>query len=240
MSKFELPKINAPTYNTTLPESNIEVKFRPYLVKEEKFMVVAAESDDSDIDSILSQIIENCTFGQVDARKLSSLDMEWLLLQIRIKAKGDSVELVLDCNNEVNEKICNHRNTIEVKLSTAMVIDAKSDDVIKLDAANGVKMKRLSLKDHMRISSLDSSVRDFNFVLESIEQLFFGDDVYIASELDKEAIEDFLNDLTGENLDMLIEYVHNAPKIVVSANFLCEKCGYKEDVKIAGIDNFFA
>jgi len=239
MSNFELPKINAPTYNTTLPDSKVEVKFRPYLVKEEKYMVVAAESDDSDIDSVLSQIIENCTFGAVISSTLSSVDMEWLLLQIRIKSKGDSVELVLDCCNEVNDKECKHRNTIGVKLSDAMVIDNKVSDVINFDSVNGVKMKRISLKENMTITAAEPSTRDFDLVVASLDQFFFGDDVFVASDLAKEAIENFLNDLTGDQLDMLIEYVHNAPKIVVTANFVCEKCGYKEDVKIAGIDNFF-
>jgi len=237
---MSLPKINAPRYKTTLPDSKVEVEYRPYLVREEQLMVVVADDSDGDIITTMNQVLASCTFGKVDIETLSAIDTEWLLLKIRIKAKGDKTEVSLECKNEVDGVECNTINTVDVKLSEAIVIENNNvSDVISLTDTCGVKMFRMNLDTQLTLAEEDESVRDFKIVLNSVDQIFFGDEVYLAKDIGEEAVENWLGDLTGTQLDQLIEYVHNAPRIVIDAKFHCMKCGYEEDIKIAGIDSFF-
>jgi len=239
-----LPKLSTPTYETTLPSSGKKIKYRPYLVKEERLLLIASESDDADETSIMNQIVSNCTFGKLNIFDLEGVDLEWLLLQIRIKAKGADAEIVLECSNKLDDdSVCGHRTTTTVDLNKAIKCKTleDTDKVIMFEDEIGVKMRALTFKE---IEEIESSLNTpteilFEKIVRSIDMIFFGEDVWKSSEVTREALYEFVDNLREEYFAKLFEFVNTTSAIAVEIDFECEKCKFKDTIKFTDLDDFF-
>lgn len=234
----ELPKLACiPEYTTTLP-SGKTIKYRPFLVKEEKMLLLSAESGD-DGNRIISQIIEACTFGAMKGKKMSLSDMEWMLIHLKIVSKGGESKLGLTCSNEVDGEVCDQYTEFSINVKDYTFDDDNIDRVIKLSDTDGLKIKDLSVEDVLRIEQLDSEIEQkFEKLYSSIEMFYFGDDVFLSKDCSREAIESYFDSLTHAQLELIIQRIESLPKIMLNIPFVCPKCGHKEDLKIEGIDYF--
>jgi hypothetical protein len=244
-----LPKVDVPLYEITLPLMKKKVKFRPFLVKEEKILLMAAESkDESGVILAIKQIITNCLITKMDVDDLPILDFEYLFLHLRARSVGETVDLQYKCNNDINEggeqRKCNH----VVKLSfNALEVepDLKSEQTNKIELTQklGLVLKyptfgsveTLSTKEN--INPTDVVVET---ILGSIDYIYDDESLYYAKDTPREELIDFIDSLTRDQFQKIQNFFENIPKLTKKLDFNCVKCGYADNIEIEGIQSFFA
>lgn len=247
-----LPKIEQPYYNTILPVSGETVKYRPYLVKEEKIILIAMSGGaEDDMKSAIIQIISNCTDGLVNPVKMNSIDISFLMSKIRSASKGGIVEIGMRCKNDIgfNEgteeepnivtKPCNHLNTIPVDLDQMGLTDVPKDikDTVTISDTLGIKLKMPGIDILDIIQGENINIVD---ILPSvIEYIYDADSIYKLEDATKEEVSEFIESLNDEHLRQIDAYFSSIPKLKVDIKFQCEKCGHKESITIEDIQNFF-
>jgi len=235
-----LPQVNkdVPVHETTLPFSKKKVEFRPFLVKEEKILIIAAASDNADEQkAAVKQIIDNCTFTKVDLSKLEDVDVEWLMLELRKRSKGTKSPLSYRCMNEVDGKVCNTQIDVEADLEKVRYVSEADSDVIKLNEEIGLKMK-LPKRSETRES--ESALEEaFDRIISCIDMVYAGDEVWHTKDLTRADLVDFIDTWSNDQLERVMNFVNNVPHLELDVEMTCPKCKYKEVVLIEGLDNFF-
>lgn len=237
-----LPKIETPTYNLILPSTGEKIKYRPFLVKEEKILLIATESEDAEaMQNAVKDIISNCTFGKIDPDDMAPFDVEWIFLQLRIKSKGENVDLTFRCNNEVDGEECGTVNNISIDLRE-INIDANDmkEKVIKITDSVGVEMTYPTFKSMENINEDASAAQQaLDMILNNIVCVFDGDEVYNANEdFTKEEITEFIDSLTEDQFKNIRDFFEDMPKIVYDVDYKCKKCGYEETLHLEGLQSF--
>jgi T4 bacteriophage base plate protein len=237
-----LPKIDAPTYEITLPVSKKKLQFRPFLVKEQKILLMAMESDESKlIENNVQQVLNNCCLTDINMEELPLVDMEYYFLNLRARSVGEVVDVKYKCENEVDGKPCGNImeskfNLLDVKVDTQNV----KDNTIKLKGDVGVKLK---YPDYAVVKSLQQaeSIADiaFELIIDCIDYVFDGDAVYYASETSREELMSFLESLTQDQFAKLEEFIDSLPKIEKKIELDCKKCGFHHTIDIEGLESFF-
>ena len=243
-----LPKIDVPLYEITLPLLKKKVKFRPFLVKEEKILLMAAESDDQDaILLAVKQIINNCCVSDIDIEDLPILDFEYLFMHLRARSVGEVVDLHYKCNNTISgegedEKKCNAL----VKLSfNALEIEPEISDVnnkIQLTSNLGVVLKYPNFKniqDIVEMKNLSPTDLVSKTIISSIDFVYDNESMYYAKDTPEEELMDFIDSLTREQFGKIQEFFDTIPKLKKQIKFTCQKCDYEEEVLLEGIQSFF-
>lgn len=238
-----LPILECPTYTCKLPTTNKEVKFRPFLVKEEKILLIAAMDEDNKdvILNAMEEMVDNCTFKQLDIKTLPAVDLEYLFLQIQRKSKGDTLDLQQKCQHTLEDgKVCGHTNNIVLDLSKCEFIKDKdfTTKVLLTDKV-GVKFKTPSLRDKSEYEKAvltgDSS-EIFNSLINFVEYIFEGDTLH--KDFTKDEFGMFIETLTAEQFKKFEDYFTKLPKLEIKLHTKCVKCGHEEDVTVSGIQDF--
>ena len=235
-----LPKINVPKYKLKLPSDGRAVNFRPFLVKEEKLLLIATETgEQAEIVTAIKNIITECT-DISDVEKLSTFDIEYLFLQIRTKSVGESVDVALTCPDD-------NETTVPVSIPL---------DEIKVVKTRGHK-KEIKLSDEVAISmgypSLESFV-SMNFVGEDetqidaiftmaascIETISDTEQVYDCKDLPKQEIVEFLEQLNTKQFMMIQKFFETMPKLTHTVKITNPNTGVESDVVLEGLASFFA
>jgi hypothetical protein len=236
-----LPKIEAPTYTITLPVSKTKLTFRPFLVKEQKILLMAMESQDEETaQTNVRQVLQNCTVSEVDIDSLPMVDVEYYFLNLRAKSIGEIVETKYKCENTVDDKVCN--NTLDVKFN-ALDVDItipENDEVIKLTDHIGVKMRYPNFSVIEKMKNTDS-LTDVAFELtrECIEYVYDDDAFYYSHETPKQELNDFLESLTKEQFEKIESFVDNLPSIQKTIDVKCSKCGFDHKIVLKDLNSFF-
>jgi len=234
-----LPKIQQPLYTTTLPISKKTVKYRPFILKEEKIILIAlAGEDNQDLVDAIDQIITNCTEGQVSAYDLNIIDLSFLIIKIRSAAKGGIVEIGMRCKNKVKEKVCNTLNTVSVNTDDLILTHKITPDKqIDLNETIGVTLKLPGLESI--VTEGDESRTETEVLASIIDTVYDENGVYQISNEPKEDVIEFVESLSEEQLDKIDKYLKDIPQIKVDIPFVCEKCGYTEKIEVKDFQNFF-
>lgn len=229
--------LNTPTYEVELPLSKKSVKYRPYLVKEEKLLMMAMESQDQKmIMKTVQDIIQACTFGEVDAKSLPTAELELMFLKLRSKSVGETTNIGYEC------KSCGTKNELTINLEQ---VDLKQDQVvdnkIMLTDSVGIIMKFPTADDITRVlGSNDGEVKNtFAIINACIDAIFDENNVYEAANLDKKEVETFVESLNSQQFKKIQEFLTKMPKLSHDASFDCEKCGTHNDLIIEGLQAFF-
>ena len=233
-----LPKLNTPQYELELPSTGGKIKYRPFLVKEQKLLMMAQESENDDqISNTIISIINSCTDGKLDATKLPIFDVEYIFLQLRSKSVGEQIDLKYDpdCYEKCKalaeikvdikeikvEKTKNHSSRI--KLTKDVIVDLKYpkiDALAGLDSANQVDMV-------------------FGVVLDCIDKIYEGEETHNVTDYTKKELMEFLDSLNTEQFQQIQTFFDTMPKLRYHANWSCPKSGV-EDVKvIEALNSFF-
>lgn len=232
---MSLPKISAPIHTTVLPSSKMKVKYRPFLVKEEKLLLMAMESkDDDEMRTAVEQIIRNCSFDKLDPLTMSLVDIEWLFLQLRIKSKGETVDYSFKCNE------CGTTNDKQAALSKVKVVNKDFGNVIKLTSDIGLQMKSPSYELTGIISSKMNSEDIFNIILNSIEVIYEGEEVYKASDFSKDELMEFVEDLNDEQFKKIQNYFEHLISLELDVDFTCANCKKENTLTLKGLKDFLA
>jgi hypothetical protein len=243
-----LPKVDVPLYEITLPLMKKKVKFRPFLVKEEKILLMAAESDDQNaVILAIKQIITNCLVTKIDVDDLPIMDFEYLFLHLRARSVGETIDLQYKCNNDINEggeeRKCNHL----VKLSfNALEIEPEinSNEVNKIELTPklGIVLKYPtfgSIDDLTEKKNVSATELVLKTIISSIDYIYDDESLYYAKDTPKEELVDFVDSLTREQFSQIQNFFENIPKLKKKLDFNCGKCGYSDTIEIEGIQSFF-
>jgi len=238
-----LPKIDAPVYDLDLPLSKKQIKFRPFLVKEQKNLMMAMEADDKEtIERNIRQVLTNCTITDgVDIDKLPVIDVEYYFLNLRARSVGEIVENKYVCTNEVEGEQCGNKmlakfNILDVKVE----FDPNSSDEIKINDKITIKMKYPEFSLVNKLSNKDSAVDiAFEVVLDSIDYIFDGEQYYYAAETPREELMQFIESLNQEQFSKLEDFFNHLPKMNKKIEMKCSKCGFDHTISMEGLESFF-
>lgn len=229
-----LPKLETPTYELTLPSTGKKIKYRPYLVKEEKILQVALESKKSDeILNAVKELIRNCTFNSVDPDKLEMVDIEYLFIKLRAKASGEQVELELKCSNKECGKYVNY--ILDLDEVEPTYPDENISDKIMLNDTIGVVMKRPTIGMY----EIDETDDPLTYIDKLIVSVFDSDKVYPFAESTKKEREEFIDSLSDKNLQKIKQFLDSGPYIEHLIEFKCPHCGTTTKITLKGLDDFF-
>jgi hypothetical protein len=242
-----LPKIDVPIYETKLISSGKTIRYRPFLVKEQKLFLMAAESEDvKDTISAIKQVINNCVLDDIDVDNLSTFDIEYLFIQLRARSINEVVNLAFNCNNKIKnekdeEKICG--NLVKYDLNLLEIEPTKNDkhtDKIQLTDKLGVVLKypTFSAVNKLDVNS-DDMEQILDVIINCIDYIYDDEQVYYAKDSTKKELLEFVENMKQTDLEKVQDFFNTLPKIKKDLHFKCDKCGYEEDIIVEGIQNFF-
>ena len=245
-----LPKLTVPLYEVVCP-SGLKVSFRPFLVKEEKLLIVAMQSKESDtILSAAKQVLEQCVgkVSNLDIDKLPLFDVEFLFLNLRARSIGEQVNIKYKCNQQVTD--ANTGNLVTCNAVSEYPVDLLSikpiflpghKKYIQLTEDVGITLRYPTFKTYRGISRKDlPSEEAFAFLVDCIESINDKTTVVLTKEVPREEVEAFIDDMSKEQVAMLDAFFDTMPKIEKTIHFKCPKCAYEEEITVRGLDNFFA
>ena len=229
-----LPKLETPTYETVIPSTGRAIEYRPFLVKEEKILMIAQESNDpAQSLSALKKIIKSCTFDKVDPNELTTYDAEFLFLQLRIKSVGESVEFAIN-DEDTQEEIKLKVNLTDVEIHEPEV---KPQRDIKLNDSIGITLKEVTLKDAVGMTNID--MKDITSLVGiCIDTIYDEDKVYNARDVSKQELTSFVESMNHEQLNYIQEFITNQPTIKLDVPYRLQS-GEQKILKLRGLQDFF-
>lgn len=241
-----LPKVNNPTFTLDLPVSKKKVEFRPFLVKEEKMLLVAMESDETqDTINTIRNVLNNCIVTEeFYVNKLPSFEIEYLFLNIRAKSVGEVIDLKLKHPDDINKSgdECKHIQDVQVNIDDIKLqIPDEHTNTIMLTDTLGVVMSYPSLEfaDRMTGISQENTEDIFNIVCQSIDKIFDEDQVYETKEHTEKEINEFVESLNHKQFEKISGFFETMPKLKHNIEYTCEGCGEKQNYEVEGLENFF-
>ena len=237
-----LPKIDMPTYEIEIPSSKEKITVRPFNVKEEKLLLMAMESEDAnEIVKTDKQVINNCVIkGTVNIDKLPFFDIDFLFIFLRAKSIGESVEVNLTCNNEVDGKVCGNVFPAMMDIGKCEIVyPEKISEDIKLNEKQGVKMRYPNYAEMKRVEFNEDIDENTNTIVNSIEHIYDAKGMYSYKDYSKEELKEFVEGLTEANYKQMMAFVDNFPTFVVKMEAKCTKCGFHHNVRYTDFYDFF-
>lgn len=236
-----LPKIEHPTHEVYLKSLDKKIRYRPFLVKEEKLLLMAKESEDlNDILKTIKQIISNCCIDDIDVESLPIFDVEMFFIHLRINSVGETSDLMYTCTNVVNEEPCNH--VVEFALDLKNIkyrFNEAHNTIIALTKDIGVCMKYPSLT--LPQSLLDDKFQDggYEIISEYLDYIYDENQTYKKDNISKEELMAFFDDLSLEQVKAIKEFFITTPSVVLEQDIICGKCSNNHHMVLEGILNFF-
>jgi len=230
---MSIPFLKVPEYDLTL-SNNVKIKYRPFLIKEEKILLMANESrDEKEINNALISIVQNCTLSDVDVTKLPIYDFEYLWLNIRAKSVGEVIELKLKCPDDEQVTVDYELKIEDVKPDLNKKIETK----IEFEKGYGVIMRIPTIRDLTnKRTVLDLS---FNLVRDCIAQVFKDDEVFEAKDIEKEQLTEFVENLTTKQFKEVGKFFDSLPLVSHLIKYKNPKSGKDFELLLQGASDFF-
>ena len=237
-----LPKIVTPTYELVLPSSNRKIKFRPFLVKEEKILILAMESQDTkQIANAVKNVITHCILTKgVKVDKLSTFDIEYLFLNIRGKSVGEDIEVMVTCPDDGKTQVPTLINIDSIKVQRSD--DHETD--IKLDDTYTLRMKYPSLNEFIKSNFAggvdDMNVDDtFDLIASCIEQVYSEEESWSSADCTKKELNDFLEQLDSKQFKNIEKFFETMPKLSHTVTVINPNTKKENKIVLEGLQNFF-
>ncbi len=234
-----LPKLDLPIYELVLPSTKKKIKYRPFLVKEEKVLLIALESnDEKNIREAVVQLLKNCIQSRLKVENLSIFDLEYIFLNIRAVSVGEEVQMKITCSDDGETEVGYNLNLQDV---TVNFPEGHSNKIMLTDTT-GVIMKYPSFDRFVDANFAGKGVTQENvldIIAESIDQIFQGEEVFDQSTTSPKEFLQFVESLTNEQLIKLQEFFETAPRLEHNFRITNPKTGVESDYTISGLSNFF-
>ena len=237
-----LPKIATPTYELELPSTEQTIKFRPFLVKEEKLLVIALESEDTkQITNAIKTVIKNCieTKG-IKVETLPTFDIEYLFLNIRAKSVGEEIDVNIICPDDEETSVSVKINVDEIKIQT----NEDHTNKIKLDDTLMMEMKYPSLeqfiKNNFDISNNSAIDQSFELVASCVDKIYNEDEVWAAADVTKKELMDFLDQMNTSQFKQIEKFFETMPKLSHTIKVTNPNTEVESEVVLEGLSSFFA
>jgi len=232
-----LPQLNNARYEVAIPSTGQTVTYRPYLVKEEKILMMAMESNDTKmIMNATSDVIKACVFEDLNLDALAMFDIETLFIALRSKSVGETVDLSIKCDD------CDNRNEVQVRFEDikAPVVNNEDATIMVTDDV-GITLRYPSFNDisNIKEGSAETIEGAMQLVTKCITSIFDDNGVYDAKNETKKALTDFVESLNNEQFLKLSNFFSESPALTYDMEFKCSSCGKANSQELRGLQSFF-
>ena len=238
-----LPTISTPTYELTLPSSGKKIKYRPFLVREEKVLIMALESEDTkQITNSVIDILNSCILSKgIKLETLATFDIEYLFLNIRSKSVGETIDVNIVCPDDNKTQVAVTVDVDSIKIKK----DRKHKNVIKLDDNLSLKLKYPSMNQFID-SNFESKIDEsevkstLDMIISCIDVIFNEEESWPASESTPKELEDFIDQLNTKQFKLIEDFFATMPKLTHTIKVKNPNTGVESDVKLEGLAAFFS
>tara|TARA_R100000234_G_C4942068_1_gene153417 strand:+ start:37 stop:741 length:705 start_codon:yes stop_codon:yes gene_type:complete len=230
-----LPKLNTPQYDLELPSTGGKIKYRPFLVKEQKLLMMAQESENEDqIANTITSIIDSCTDGQLNAKQLPIFDVEYIFLQLRSKSVGETSNIKVLCPDDGKtyvEKI--------IKLDEIDVhMTADHTNIVELTDKIKILMKYPVMGDMKGIDISAGLDGTFGLISKCVHEIHDGDTVHSRIDMSDKELDEFIDTLTSNQFEQVMNFFNTMPKLRHSISVTNPKTKKKGEVMLEGLQSF--
>ena len=234
-----LPTMDLPTYELEIPSSKKKIKIRPFLVKEEKVLLLALESDDEkNIKQAVLNLLKACIQSRVKVENLSTFDLEYIFLNIRAISVGEVVEILITCQDDEETKVKYNLNLTDVNV----IFPEGHTNKIMLNDNTGVIMKYPSFDDFVEGQFANKEYNEdgvIKIIANSIDQIFQDEEVFDESTTSKKEFIQFVETLTKEQLEKIQAFFESAPRLEHKFKITNPNTGVESEYTLRGLQSFF-
>jgi len=231
-----LPKLTTPEYEMELPSTGETIKYRPFLVKEQKILLMAQESNNNkQIANAMGKLVFECTFGEVDLKVNPMFDIEYVFLKIRSKSVGETVELTLICPDDDETKVQHKVNLEEI------LVQIKEEHTNEIQLTDDIKITfRYPLMDDMTNmpDKMNQTQTIFHFLTNCIVSIDDGDTIHNKVDVSKKELDDFIDSFTGEQFENVTGFFESMPKLRHSFEVTNPVTKVKSEIVLEGLESF--
>jgi hypothetical protein len=230
-----IPQVKVPTFSMTLPVSKETVEFRPFLVKEEKLLLMAKDSKDSqDINRAIIDTVKSCTFNIMNAENYSLADLQYAFLHIRGKSIGEEMELQLLCGN------CKSKTIVDLSIHDFEVINEKvNNKIVMNDITITLKMPNIYHYTKLLVDNDDLINATFDVIADCIDTIYSDEEAFQNTPELKNDVIEFLNNLPADQFEKLEDFFSTMPLLYKEFKFQCNECSHNNELRIDSISSFF-
>lgn len=230
-----LPKIDVPTFTLTIPSTKKELGFRPFLVKEEKILLMAQQGTETDMISAIKQIINNCCLDKLDVDTLATFDLEYLFLKLRGKSVNNIIELKFKDNED--EKVYDFQIDLD---KIEVTFPEENNPKIKINDKLGIIMKYPSVNATQSVMNVEDRAEMFNKILvNSVEMIYDDEEVYPVSDHTEEELLEFIDNLDSKTFKKIEKFFENMPRLTHVLEYTNTK-GNKRKIELNTVQDFLA
>jgi len=241
-----LPKLDVPIYEVKLISTGKPIRFRPFLVKEQKLFLMASESEDAkETINVIRQVLKNCVLDEIDVDGLPTFDLEYLFMNMRARSVDEVVDLKYKCNNVIKkdkDEDVRCEGTVGFKFNLLEIQPTIHEDhknKINLTENLGICLKYPTFEMVKKYEDMDENQVLTHVLVDCIDYIFDQDQIYYAKDSTREELEEFIDNLQQKDLEKFKDFFDKMPEIKKDVKFKCPKCDYEEDITIKGMQNFF-
>ena len=229
-----LPKLNTPLYELELPSTGEKIKFRPFLVKEQKLLMMAQESDkEEEISEAVMNIIDSCTTG-IDARQLPIFDIEYVFLKLRTKSVGETANIKVKCPDDNKTFV-----DVTIKLDEVAVhMTADHTNVVQLTDNIKMIMKYPLMNDMKGVDFTDGISGSFSLISKCVHEIHDGDEIHNRVDMTDKELDDFVDTMDTQQFENIMEFFNTMPKLRHAITVINPKTKKKGEVMLEGLDSF--
>lgn len=231
-----LPKLASAKYELTLPSTGQKVEYRPFLVKEEKALMLAQQAGaQSDMIRAVQDIVSACTFDVLKPKELPIFDIEYVFLQLRSKSVGEKTQVKITCPDD-NET----QATVEIDLSEVECVrEVGHDTNIKLTDTIGLTLDYPKIDMMSKLDTEDETSATFDVIKNCISQVYDADNVYVRNDMEDKDLDEFIESMTHEQFEKVNQFFATMPRIKKSVKVKNPKTGVESEVVLQGMSDFF-
>ena len=230
-----LPKLETPIYETELPSTGKKIKYRPFLVKEQKLLLIAQESKDTkETMQSMTQLIDSCTFNKINTLTSPLFDIEYLFLRIREKSVGSKITIMITCPDDNETKVPVKMDLTDVNVQ----MTAGHTNEIKISKDMKIVMKYPLLSDIAKVEIEGSDNSVFSILQQCVNEIHHGDTIYHKVDMTDKDLEEFIDSFSTQQFELVTEFFETMPKLRHVVNVTNPKTKVKSEVIIEGLDSF--
>jgi len=231
-----LPQLNTATYELKLPSTGKTVKYRPFLVKEQKILMLAQESeDDKQLETAFADIVSSCTFGKLNPYKMPLFDIEYIFLKVRGKSVGDKITLNILCPDDEETRV-----DVDINLENVGVV-MNDDHTNEVELTKDIKiiMKYPTLSNMAGFSEEGEVLSIFGMIKNCIQEIHSGEEIYNSIDVSSKELDEFIGNMSTKNFDEMNKFFETMPKLQYVIKVKNPKTKKTGEVTIEGIQSFF-
>ena len=231
-----LPKLSNITYELELPSTGESIKYRPFLVKEQKTLMIAQESDDNKaIENAFASIISDCTFGELDAYNLPMFDVEYVFLQMRGRSVGEKIKLTVLCPDDEKTKV-----NVEIDLKDVNIqVKEEHTNIVQVTDDVHIVMRYPTLKDMAGYNNTGQIDSIFDMIRRCVHEIHDGETVHNRVDISNKELDEFIESMTTESFENLSAFFETMPKLIHEVEVKNPKTKKKNKIPIEGLQSFF-